>query len=817
MDRILKVFVFILSGFCHLYAQDVDLKKKIQDLEAQLNVCTPGNHYQEVNRCFYYENGCQLGCLGAEKDHPSFYVWLKNTCTTKLSFTVKIKLCHKLSEPKIGEERYWILDNSYQNTTVELEGGQTYMFYACNSEGQYWVSTKYPESITNKLSELKKLAETDEKFNNLMNEGAQLESNGNFKDAELMYQQALRLKPASDKANKKINEMKSRQKEAESKKEIEGYLKSGDGLMAKGNTKGALDEYRKAAAKDPDNATVKSKLEQAERKLKEEEQKNQQRKNEERSKEDQQKKEEEARKKEEEARKKEEEEERLRREEEERQRLERQRKFYEEKDKIRQNNQNTANSLGSQALLVHYALGKIIYKNIGEDRYSNIYKGNNYKLNFHAGYTFTSIPTYFNSSRQSYDGNRMSYSNKTINDQTGTFELNGGFEFWPFYGEQYGLGVGGTISLGHGLLFQQFSAFTNARIQGFAGSRKFKIFGEFSVGNRAVKNNAWIEPLELGSGRTGFFYQRLKLGPRLNFESDFFGNTKGVIDILPIFELPSFSKNNILGPININWLPGLAINLSYDNRLQFFTEYFWSYQRGGEVEYSFSKRATFAGKFFKIGVLRNFDFFGESIKAMPVVVSKNFRDKTKFQYINFFGPTFGLVKDRTEQLMQAKPLVGFKVAYFKDYPFRKSINSTMGFGILLNNGGFAVSTNNDLYKFVFSGIYFPVGIRAYVFEDMGIKNWISVSLNNNLLIFRNATILANRPFPLSVDNFHRYLPTYKISGGLDFKTGPDGAFRIGIGYEKSLRPMISGSAPYGAPNNSRVYINQLGLEFGIIF
>lgn len=668
-----------------------------------------------------------------------------------------------------------------------------------------------------------------EKYDDAVKYGDAAFNSKNWEQAKNYYRQALNIMPGNSYPKDQLEKIKTEEAnskaEGNKKTKAAGLITKGDNSMSSGKYKEAQGYYKEALQNDPDNTTAKNKLADAENKLQANDAKdpnagkgtNDTKKDEgdkktnEDSKSDsgdsKEKSDEEKRAAAQDAEKSEleslKEKQRIADEKAEKERQEREKNYYDTKSQETSDNEKTAMELLIQALLVHFFIAKQIYQDVGTDQVYSQQQGDSYLFRAKAGYGITSAPIFFNSMIESYDGNNFSYKTSTVGRQVVSLDLNGGLEYWPLYGKRNGMGFFLNLGAGHGFTFQNFIWYGNGGLQAYTGTEKVKLFGEYSFGYRGIVKNSWIDSREFGTGEAKYTYQRIKIGPRFTFDIDWNGKTKSNLDVLPVFELPSYTQTHYFSPVNMQWMNGIALNFGIDNRLSFNLEYFWRYQRGGEVEYGFSPSTSFSGNFVKLSVIRNFDMFGDSPLTLSESRLSSFKEKAAFKGIMFFNAAFNY--NSGKDLRVTKPNLGARVAYEHDFNVLQNTNISTGAGFAINNGGSSTTTLGDTMKTSFHSICIPTAIRSYLNDYRLQKYWVKYGITHHFVVAKN---VSGNTF--SESYMKTYVPCLAVGLGLDYKMSESGAFRTGISFERSL-------TPYYDAAKQKIKANQISLNLGVIF
>lgn len=651
--------------------------------------------------------------------------------------------------------------------------------------------------ITN-VSEQERAEAEKQKAKNLIQDGDSKLYKNDFDGAIADYKEALNIDPTNQVAKDKIAAAEKKKKEFEEKeaankkkKEAEDAIKRGDEKLANGDLTGAEAEYKEAERLDPTNSNVTARKQELDSKKKETEKaKETETKKQEEA--DAKKKDEEVQKKQQELEEKEKAEETARqkaieeekaRQQAEKERLERQNQYYQEKQQQRDANTDLAVGSAVELLLLHIKLGQIIYGNLDTDRYGSLFSNDNWRFTMQTGYSITTMPMIFNSFFEDYDGNDYSYTTESVDMQSGTLDLNGGMELWPMYGKQFGFEFHGQGGAGHGFLLQQFTWFGQGGAKAYLGFEKMKLYGEYTIGFRTISKVAWIDPQELGSGKLKYNFHRIFTGLRFSIPAEV--ESKGTnITVGPLFELQDFRNMNYFNPILVRWNNGFKAEIDIENRLNIFAEFFMNYRRSGEIEETYEQKFKATGTYFRVGVLRNFDFFGESPYAHADPNINRIKEKSAFTGISFLNPSFNWLTDKNKMNSMKKVQLGVNVAFEQDIRLFSNINFMTGAIFAINGGGTSYNGVEEV-SFKSHSIAVPLGLRLYL-ENIPrpYKRWISGAIKNDFSLFN------------STDGFtdvssKRYTRSLSFGGGVDYMLGANTLARIGLNLDYGTSSIFS--------------------------
>lgn len=661
--------------------------------------------------------------------------------------------------------------------------------------------------INDFLSEKAKKSEYDQ----FIQSGDQYMASGNYEAAKEQYGKAQYMGVDNESAQAKYAEAKDKIKQEKNDKAVEAHIKQGDEHYFNGDFPAAKSEYKKALSYDPDNADIKSKIENIDKEIED-------------------KREEEAKKEEEE--KEEAEEKKMEETEtsstrtststaksEQQLEYERQQRMLEHQKKqqeITNERLGSASEMGAAALMLHYAIGKLVYGTVGNDNNESFYNGNSYKLGLKYGYGVTSAPTFYNSSYSVYDGNTFSTNDQTENYQTFTLDFNGEVNFWGTMGENFGWGGYVRGSAGHGILFENFQISGEVGARGYVGGKVLRIRGEYASGFRDFTVSPWIIADELGSGVDAYYgYQKISLGPSFAFKSDWDGTKKySQLSLMATFLNPDFNVNGFSNtPFILRWSNGLKLNYNISHRLDFSVDYMWHYYRAGEVEYGFDEDATARGHFVNATVLRNFDVYGKTAHANSYSSSKAEMTKNNQWWINIANPVIGWAKPIDTTIFTSAPTLGVvPVMISKDL----GINDWLGFEIgagaqvftgakfrihndfnTANLNGQTFSPTTEI-KMVNYGAQVPIMFTASNYFNTINKYWIKGGIqlegNYNQVFWKGNS--DESTFELIEDTELPFFQNkYLIGVGMDYLVGKTSKIRTGVIYAANMKPFTETIAP----------------------
>lgn len=474
------------------------------------------------------------------------------------------------------------------------------------------------------------------------------------------------------------------------------------------------------------------------------------------------------------------------------------------------------------------AVGGALFSNIKNDNPYEIFKGNSWRICPSLGFAFTSAPIFHNSDWNFYDGNSYINTKETISQQTFTFDLQGGLELWPLYGENAGVGMFAGLSGGAFIENMRFGY--EYGVKGFYGVPAFKMFIEFSKGYRLFKYDPTINPDEFGSGKSQYTYNRISVGPMITWNGYFIDDTRINLSLLPIFELPDRRiLNNSNKPLINNFFNGISLNLHAENVMRIFADIFWSYLRTGDIEYPIDSEMKTHTLFIRGGVIRTFDFFGNSSYKYDF-------DEVK-KLCSVKNRTFLLLGMPSVSWIHQEQDTTFFISDFKtgisplgiEYDFRISSNFsvyiggsfTIGSGAILRAlEGENLSFNKSNYnsdqnvKLNLAVIKLPVGIRFHPLP--GGKNlfWLKSGVSNDLNFPIEFAVKSDlwkgkyESVDLAKNYLKLYIPSFELGLGLDFPVDGYIMFRTGIVYTTGITKMTQDT-------NQSLKMRSISLNIGI--
>lgn len=409
----------------------------------------------------------------------------------------------------------------------------------------------------------------------------------------------------------------------------------------------------------------------------------------------------------------------------ERERLQRQNEYYEQRRQQDAANTAAATEIGMQMLLVHYYIGQQLYSGLSE-RPGNMISAPGSAIEFHTGYSFTSVPIHINITEESYDGNTYSYDNYSEQRNMGSINLNAGLSLWHLRSRYFGFGYHGMVTAGHGFYLHNFHLNGQAGIKAYAGSKGMQAYMEYLAGFRNTSYNDWLSSGKTQTGKAKTKYHQLKLGLRLTGEVEWNGPTKYALDFLPLFE--AHSRFNTLrygsNPVSWYWQHGMEVAARFDNRMSFILQYISEYPVLGTDLFGFKSQPQLFGSYVSLGVLRNIGFYANQGNGADHEATARYNaEKTSGGELVLGSPVF-------EYLTPGRKLVNSKVSLENFHIIGYQHNSALGQHLALSWGAMAglrsiqytvkdgaVMTNGDVptyqYRLSGAGLSVPLGLRLH--------------------------------------------------------------------------------------------------------
>lgn len=255
------------------------------------------------------------------------------------------------------------------------------------------------------------------------------------------------------------------------------------------------------------------------------------------------------------------------------------------------------------------SLGGFMYNNLSKDSEKSLYNGGSWRFNFNVGYSFTSLPIYETVAQESYNGVTKSMDYSTRQGASNTLNLDLGLQFWPYYGDHFGVGVIAEGNAGYLPLAGENSSYTyNYGIQGMVGAASFKLSALYLMGDRGGSYSR-VYSDQFGKSMTNVEgaskYSRFMVGPRFTF---------GEVHPLRNLEILYITERYA----NLKRIKGSGFNITYaaNNRLRIYAETMLKAARVGVLtsDYleTFDGEVNNTGMYVRFGVVRMIDRFGQT-------------------------------------------------------------------------------------------------------------------------------------------------------------------------------------------------------------
>ncbi|MEX0929890.1 MAG: hypothetical protein WD266_08760 [Balneolales bacterium] len=431
-----------------------------------------------------------------------------------------------------------------------------------------------------------------------------------------------------------------------------------------------------------------------------------------------------------------------------------------------QRNTEAAATLGTEAILIHYGIGTLIYSGIGtNDSYLNIFKGESTHLQGRLGYGFSYIPYRYTSG-----------SSDRETKGTVTIDLEAGLDLDLIYGENYGLGLTSTVVGGH--LLEDFHLDYEVGAKGFIGIDHIQWVSAYSLGKRTFWHRSWIESESTAQSDHKWRYGRLSMGPRISWN----GNKKNLDFLFFWDDLGQNSEKYSLS----NASSGFRLEYWQHNRISLFGEYS-EYQLGSE-----------ASAYVRAGLLRTWDNFGEGAVSHDYASLRSHLFSDNKWVISYLNPiiSWGSINKSGDNLVLDRPNLALNIITVeREYHLRPALSFSLGAGLTSFrgiNGHINYQTpepflpNADIGRpgylrtYSFAELDLPIGIQYY-FRNKGLKRyWSAFKFQPNLNL-GNYTGKIVEPQKLtglaSPQNYN-----YKFGLGIDIARGVSNHYRIGCYY-----------------------------------
>jgi len=507
-------------------------------------------------------------------------------------------------------------------------------------------------------------------------------------------------------------------------------------------------------------------------------------------------------------------------------RRERVNEYWQNRNQQSQENMMAAGELGAQAILVHLLIGQLIYSNMDAEAWHSDMAGPGNMLGGRVGYAFSSVPIFTNSSSETYDGNNYGTSNSTDNYQSFILELGGGFDYWPIYSENFGLGTSIDAFAGHGLLFQQFSYGGALSFQGYIGGPALQIFASYRGGIRNIYHEPWIDPGQFGSGKAETTYSRIMAGPQFRFIQDQ-GADFSTLGVLGVLERNYAWPGNGGEAALFNYSPGIRLEWNKRNRFSFGAEAVFNYRRVGEKEYTYDSEATFNGTMYNINFHRRFDRFHNSALRMrnPSLAYNKIHDYDGV-YMSLFQPSLSWVSTDTSTYRSTEPFIGVDViGVHYIYKLYKGIGLALGLDAIYSGVRFDADNASTYYRMHRGGLSIPFGVRLHLpgtlvryYADIGYsyQYYFYNSLESRVPGEIDGYWSSDDEMDLPLKNSFTNL---RLGLGMAFP-GESVSQSVGLVFERSTSPIMD--PDYSSDKNiirggSDALLNRLSISFALQF
>ena len=433
-------------------------------------------------------------------------------------------------------------------------------------------------------------------------------------------------------------------------------------------------------------------------------------------------------------------------------RQQRQQEYY--RQQTRQNTQKAA-ELGAAALLLHYAVGTLIYSGMGNEAYENTHKGNAPHMQLKLGYGGSYLPV------------------RILNEDahTVTIDLTAGMEYDFVYGENYGLGLSTQVMAGH--LIEQFRFDYEFGAKAFAGLENIKLYSSYSVGKRHLWHNGWIDASTTDESEKEWRYGRFAIGPRLSWNDN-----REHLDLL-------FNRDYQQGDEEAYH----AYRIEYwkHHRVRVFGEYGELPMGGDPLPY------------FSLGVHRTWDMFKDGPTRHSFgSMRQQLYSKNKW-VISFLNPvlSWGELSNEDVALSSERPNLAINlITVEKEVDVTEDFSLSLGAGFTslrgitgsmeyLSGEPFmpdveGMTYPGHLHTFSMAEIDLPVGAQYYLYSSGISRYWTAVKFQPslNLGMYRGKVLEPEEISGIaSGSNFN-----YKFGMGVDLPYSPKSDFRLGCYY-----------------------------------
>lgn len=208
-------------------------------------------------------------------------------------------------------------------------------------------------------------------------------------------------------------------------------------------------------------------------------------------------------------------------------RAENQRKVQEHQRQVREQterNVQQANAMAAANMTALVAVGMVMYMDMGKVSADQTYYSNQFYTGIDFGYSLSSLPAVFNSSKYEltydYDSGDNEYVNGTEDDDRRASTINIDVKPYLGYEHQYGaIEMYGTLQPGFSIIFDRFNISHNIGGKIMGGIPNVKLMYQYERGARKFSGSDWITADEYGSLNSRFKYKKQVLGLRFSLES----------------------------------------------------------------------------------------------------------------------------------------------------------------------------------------------------------------------------------------------------------------------------------------------------------
>lgn len=460
------------------------------------------------------------------------------------------------------------------------------------------------------------------------------------------------------------------------------------------------------------------------------------------------------------------------------------------------------------AKLIVYTVG-LVYNGVGNDRPINRFRGDSWFWGLELGYGTTLAPMLVNTNTSYYDGNNYGSTNKVEDHENWTidFKLNG--EFWPVYGDNHGFGVFGGVGGGLNLIFEGTLLEAQYGFRGFLGKNWLKFYGEYGRGTREHNHDSFWDPEIRSEGVSSYDYQRIRVGPRFSFPGKYKGESRFHLDVQPLFELPDLKKSvqSAGGNLAAEWASGLHLGLWMENRLRLYLEVIWNQPRMGEKLSGPQSGTTDRGTYFSLGIMRRFDFFGNSGFQSGIEKIRSLQAARTKVILSFLNPGF-------EWAISTYPFenAGFNAnlspVWFElehrlfpwltadigaSFSFMRGMKLRSEEGFAWNNGNVYPGAQLEWSAI---GADIPMGLRIWIPVFGVSRYWLSGQYVHRFTFEGEINKIG-----VFVSELESQIPVYhsvlRFGAGTDVSLNDKVAIRLGGYYSHQLNELLPGIQPVG--------------------